>query len=258
LSLPILGEKTVRCPTIYGFDLCVNKRSGHHYYYYGYYEPGTIAVMQKSLCPGDVFIDAGASVGQMSFVASDIVGDDGLVLSFEPHKHRYAQLIDGIALNKIVNIRAYNIGLGKEKTVVPLYTDVYSPTMLPVARGSNFQEAKVDTLDAVLMKEHVSEVRMLKIDVEGFEREVLLGSRTLLSSSNAPILSVEYGNSKPHSDAVEFIKEINAYELFQLTETMHHASKLRHIKDTHDLRPSDNIFCFLQKHLKEFPSDMFE
>lgn len=257
LLLPWMKKNSVIVPTIYGFDLCVSRQTGYQYYYYGYYEPGTMYVIQKSLRQGDVFVDVGASVGQMTFLASDLVGDGGLVLSFEPHNFRYAQLVDGITINNRSNIRTFNIGLGREKAMVRLYTDVYSPTMLPEKKGPNFQNVQVDTLDAILGQWQINDVRMVKIDVEGYECAVVQGAQKLLSSKNAPILSVEHGIYDSDSDVISCIQKYNAYQTFQLQGTMRRVSKLRHIENPQDLRPHDNVFCFLPHHLKELPEEMF-
>src|SRR2546421_7350788 len=62
----------LRCPTIYGFDLVVRANNGGGYYRCGFYEHGTMHVIASCLRSGDVFVDAGASVGQMSFHAARI------------------------------------------------------------------------------------------------------------------------------------------------------------------------------------------
>ena len=255
--LPPIEEKSIVVPTIYGFDLCVSKRTGRQYYYYGYYETGTIHVMQQSLQPGDVFIDAGASVGLMTFMASNLVGNDGLVLSFEPHPHRYLQLKDGISINKRGNIKTYNIGLGKEEAVVRLYTDVASPSMVSGQGRSECINVHVEPLDTVLRREKISNVGMIKIDVEGFEGKVLQGAEKLLVSEKAPILCIEHGVYESNFDAMDYLQKVNDYSLFQLKRTKSYASKLCPIENQHELRLSDNVFCFLPYHLEELSSTMF-
>jgi len=255
--LPPIEEKSIVVPTIYGFYLCVSKRTGRQYYYYGYYEPGTIYVMQQSLEPGDVFIDAGASVGLMTFMASILVGNDGLVLSFEPHPYRYLQLKDGISINKRGNISAYNLGLGKEEAVVRLYTDVASPSMVSGQGRSEFINVHVEPLDTVLRREKISNVRMIKIDVEGFEGEVLQGAEKLLVSEKAPILCIEHGVYESNFDAIGYLQKINDYSLFQLKRTKMYVSKLCPIENHHELRLHDNVFCFLPYHLEKLSSTMF-
>jgi len=244
------------CHTNLGFDLIASKEDGLIYYYDGQYEPGTLHVMAKCLRHNDVFIDVGASVGQMSFFASNLVGESGKIISFEPHTERFKGLINGIKLNKMKNIIAYNTGLGRVEKDLKLYTDRVSPSLISKGEDSDFENIRILKLDSVLEKEKIKNVRMVKIDVEGFELEVLKGSSKLLSSDKAPIICMEYeeiGN-KPLEN-LQFLKDINDYVFFNLEKTKGRASKLRKVNAIEEVRLHDNVFCLLEKDVKKMSSN---
>lgn len=241
--LPPLDDEGLLTPTIYGFTLCVSRRSGANYYYQGFYEPGTLAVMQRTLRPGDVFVDAGASVGQMSMVASQLVGDDGLVLAFEPHPGRFRELTNTVAANGATNVLCFPCGLADEATGISLYTDRVSPSMVAAADTEGVSEqTAVARLDDVLAANSVDRVRMLKIDVEGFELKVLQGAVGLLRGNTPPVLCVEHGvyDAQPFPP---FVEGLGKYRFYQLQRGASFESRLQPVSDVERLRGHDNVFC---------------
>jgi FkbM family methyltransferase len=256
-GLPELDD-TLLCPTIFEFKLCVSKTTGGNYYNYGFYELGTLQVIDACLRPGDCFIDAGASVGQMSFVAAKKVGNDGRVLSFEPHPKRYEELLIGIDINDFRNVSAFNLGLGNRKDSLKLYVDLPSPSMVEPSHQSASFDVEIATLDSVLIDQPVSSIRMMKIDVEGYEGLVLLGASSLFSSTAPPIVCFEYG-FYPHGreqDPVTILREFNDYRFFQLSGTKSRLGKLIEVAPNR-FRPHDNVFCFLNDHINSVPSILF-
>jgi FkbM family methyltransferase len=254
---------TIICPTIFNFDLCISENDGSEYYYLGFYEIGTLDIMRNCLKAGDVFVDIGSSVGLMSITASFVVGEKGKVLSFEPDTKRYSDLLNSISTNKRTNIKTYNFGLGSEKKSIKLYKDRCSPSMIKGNNNAFSEIVEIRTIDEVLKIEKVCKVDFVKIDVEGFEIEVLKGAKHLLSQSNAPMLCIECSritnkNSINFPEAIfDFIKNINNYSVYQLTKTSSTISKLKLISDKKSLHKHDNCYCFLNKHLKILPTSLF-
>jgi hypothetical protein len=84
--------------------------------------------------------------------------------------------------------------------------------------GSSTAEAcRVERLSHVLAEEGIERVRTIKVDVEGFELEVLRGCKELLRGSEPPILCVEYGVYGPGSEALlTYLRSLEGYRLFQL------------------------------------------
>jgi len=261
MTLPPLSD-TIFCHTIYGFDLCISKDSGVNYYYFGFYEKGTMHIINKCLQKGDIFVDAGSSVGQMSLLASKIVGSTGRVLAFEPHTGRYSDLLNSIVKNNCKNITAFNVGLGMKNGEIRLYKDRCSPSMVKKKDDEPFEIVKIMTLDTVLTNEGIHNVHMIKIDVEGFELAVLKGANHLFKSLNAPIICIEYSNLHPLKnekilDTYNYILSINNYKIYKLKKVKEYPSRLIKITNIADLPCHDNLFCFLPTHLNKLSTDLF-
>lgn len=242
LLLPRLDEERLLVRTVYGFSLCLSRRSGWNYYLQGFYEAGTLAAMQRLLRPGDVFVDVGASVGQMTMVASRLVGDTGTVLAFEPHAGRFEELTNTVAANGASNVLCYRLGLSDESSEALLYTDRVSPSMVADGASPTGETVQVARLDDVLASLSIGPVRMVKIDVEGFELRALRGAERLLSGDDRPVLCVEYGvyDDEPFP---AFIEGLGGYGLYQLALSKDFDSPLVPVADHRDLRFHDNVFC---------------
>lgn len=252
--LPELDGDIV-CPTIYNFSLCLNESGGHWIYYLGFYELGTIDVIKRCLKEGDVFIDVGSSIGLMTLTASKAVGDSGLVFSFEPDKKRFKNLLNSIEINNCKNVKPFNFALSSNESDIFLNSNLPTP-QVSLIKSDDITVVKCKTIDLLVAQEGIVNVCFLKIDVEGYELEVLKGAKKLLQTSNAPILCIECNTSL---DSVEilsiysifiFLKECNsAFMFYQLFKTSHVNSKLKKINSFEELNTRDNLYCFLPSHL---------
>jgi len=240
-----------RCPTMYGFDFVVRASNGSQYYRNGFYEQGTMHVIAACLRPGDAFVDAGASVGQMAFHAARCVGPSGRVLAFEPAPERYEDLVDGIAINELENVTPIAAGLAALPGELRLFLGG-SPSMMDQSKAENTVTVLVHRLDDVLDQRGVERVRFLKIDVEGLEPEVLLGATRLLHSAEPPIVCYEHGiyrHAVPVTDVLPA-----GYRLYQLAGTAHRVSKL--VPARARMR-TDNVFAVHDTVRASLPAALF-
>lgn len=251
--LPNLNQLT-QVPTIYDFDMLVNKNGGEEIYSLGFYEVGTVDVIDKCLEPNDVFIDVGASIGLMSLFASKKC-TNGKIFSFEPQKERFEIISKNVELNKCKNVQIFNNGLGDKEAQLQLHTDVFSPSIVDIENSKGKSELiDILVLDNVLLSKGVEKVKFIKIDVEGFELNVLKGAEKLLSRKDAPIVCIEYVKRLQNLNnndisIIEYIKRINDYHLFQLEKSSNTISKLVEVTNESKLRDCDNIYCFTNNHL---------
>lgn len=139
---------------------------------------------------GDVFIDVGANIGYYSILAGKRVGASGLVLAFEPSIRESARLVENLRLNHCGNVVFVSVALGSaprisELHIAPTHTGLntfqVAASSAPAFSGAVTQRVLVPCFDHLvppMLGER--QVRLLKIDVEGAEMDVLLGMKDSL------------------------------------------------------------------------------
>jgi len=154
------------------------------------------------LKPGNIVLDIGAHVGIYTVIAAKLVKDKGYVYSFEPDPHNFESLQRSVFINKFKNVSTVRLALGDEdRDRVTFYRsdDFYgSLQIIDTVYGEKEKLKQVEsyemcmrTLDSFLMETGISHVDVVKIDVDGPELMVLLGTRELLGSNTPPMLVVE-------------------------------------------------------------------
>lgn len=253
IFLPKLESK-IFSPTIYSFDLVVGPENAYDYYYLGFYEPGALNIFKNILKKGDIFIDVGANIGLMSFYSSKLVEDNGKVLAFEPTKKYFDDLIAGINKNEFKNILALKLGLGSAKGSFPIYFNAVCPSLIKTNENDPHEIIEVETLDSVLEKNNISNVKLIKIDVEGFEIEVVKGGHKLFTSKESPAICIEYVKNQQMllengQHALDLLKKLNFYRFFQLEQSSDTICKLKEVSDFKTLHDNDNVFCLMENHV---------
>lgn len=151
--------------------------------YYGMYEMGVVKMLKTFLRNGDTFIDVGANIGYITAIGAGLVGKKGWIYSFEPVPEYFSKLRNLAELNSEYNIVVNQFALsdrtGQEKIYLSNYSNIGSNTILS---GLIDKEKIRDTiliqtrrLDEYIEKENIKNIKVIKIDTEGFEYPVLLG-----------------------------------------------------------------------------------
>lgn len=275
VSKMLIGRPHSRiiCPTRYGFNLIVDPTTSEtvdrEIYFKGAYESGTIEVMKNCLRPEDVFLDVGSHIGLMTLAAAHFVGAAGIVHAFEPEPTTFEILRANLTLNQVRNTEAHNTALGLVRGDAHIYTNPQlrgSASLSPGRAGAGqTHEVTIDTLDNFVESTCPGDpaiVRMVKIDVEGWELQVLQGGARLLGSRNAPILCVEQ-SALQGSDGVsatrvyDFLTSVNDFQIYRLAKGKERTSKLMPVKHTGQLPRHDNLFCFTPEHLRTVTTKIF-
>ncbi|MBI5408624.1 MAG: FkbM family methyltransferase [Nitrospirae bacterium] len=149
--------------------------------YYGYCDVEIHYNIKKYLTSGGIFIDAGAGVGYFSAIASELVGISGQVHSFEPFLLNIEGIQRMIKSNPNSNIVLNGYALGVEDSIQNYYLNK-NVKGLKASMHKNFIEkvdeifkVKTQRLDTYLKEKNISKVSLIKIDVEGYEYNVLRG-----------------------------------------------------------------------------------
>tara|TARA_R110000868_G_scaffold150567_10_gene373959 strand:- start:6291 stop:7181 length:891 start_codon:yes stop_codon:yes gene_type:complete len=154
----------------------------------GGWEQTQTDVFCSLLRPGGLVIDAGANFGHYALTAAGGVGADGLVIAFEPHAETFAMLEANCGLLADDNVRAVQAGLGTTDGIMDLHTDSENPGGHSYyewnLRGPSgqFHPVAVRSLDSYLSEVAPGRpVSVIKIDVQGFETQVLMGATAVIA-----------------------------------------------------------------------------
>lgn len=155
-------------------------------------------------------IDIGANIGEISLrFASKF--PNAQIHSFEPHPLTFQRLSENINLNKFENLQVYNLGMGSSIGQVHFEDrELGNPGMNRVTQNPEKSSNMVDiiTLDSFYRDYIISGEILIKIDVEGYEFEVLKGGKKFLEEQK-PILFIELDDNNlkdQNSSALELIE----------------------------------------------------
>jgi FkbM family methyltransferase len=148
---------------------------------------------------GDVFVDVGANIGLFTIIAAYRVGKFGKIYSFEPTLETYNRLNENIKLNNFNNVYSYQIALSDIESEKLFFQsmdgyDAWNSLAQPIA-GQVFvkQTVQCKRLDDFAGTNNFKDnITMIKIDVEGWETNVIKGAVQILSRKNAPVLLIEF------------------------------------------------------------------
>ena len=146
-------------------------------------------LLRELVRPGMTAVDVGANVGLYTMLMAELVGPSGRVISFEPDPDLARLLGENCAANGAANVEAHNVALGRGADRMMLHR-------LTLNSGENhlgpngrtafrrLLEVEVAAFDAL-----VPGVRpdFIKVDVQGWELNVLRGMEASLMGSDATI-----------------------------------------------------------------------
>lgn len=142
--------------------------------------------------------DVGAFEGAVTLFLSRAVGDGGRVVAFEPNPVNAARLRENLALNGLENVEVREVGLANavgRSTLAFTPNEAGRGTMTHTDDRRTSVEVSLETLDR-LVAEGLAPPAFVKIDVEGFEAEVVEGARETLRE-HAPRLLIEMHGRSP-------------------------------------------------------------
>jgi len=197
-----------------------------HIYRLGAHEPAITRYLLENvrLQSGDVAFDIGANLGWYSVLLSRLSAPGAQVFAFEPDPESYRLLTINLTANAAGNVTACNVALGETAGVAELHRYKASNngrhTLLSGNTGGGTVRVPVDTLAAFWERQALGDrpIRVVKIDVEGFEYFVLRGAGELLT--RCACLVLEYS---PDSFPVAGLKAQLLLDLLAATGFKPHA-----------------------------------
>lgn len=207
------------------FKIIINPKNGYldaQIYANGLYEPHIVKEILSNTKDGDVCIDVGANIGHHTIIMSQNVGDTGKIHAYEPIPKIKEQLTKSLLLNEIKNVNVLQIALSDKEGEMELNicdSNIGSSSLVNKTNDSEKINIQTKTLDSY----NYEKVNFIKIDVEGFEYNVLLGGENTISKYHPTIIieysPVYYQKSNPsHSkEILSFFKKYD-YTIFDLED----------------------------------------
>ena len=196
---------------------------------YGEYSEGEIALFRQLLRPGDVAVDVGANIGALTIGMARLVQPQGTVHAFEPQSAIFEILSNNIRLNGLTNVATYRRAVGSERGTIRV-------PPLDYATANNFggvalvshegEPVEVVTIDDL----GLTRLRLLKVDVEGMEAEVVTGARATIARLQ-PALYIENDRADRSQRLISLLFEIGYRLWWHITPLFNPQNFFRHPHD---------------------------
>ena len=188
---------------------------------YGEWQELEVVLFRDILRPDSNVIEVGAHIGMHSVPLSRIASR-GQVICFEPQRIIHQILAANCALNNCTNVHAEHMAVGDYSGEVGIpcstYDSVWNYGSFSIVEGFNTEgqftgeqwteKVRVTRLDDHPLAAVLKSIRLLKVDVEGLEVNVLNGEEKLIGR-HRPCLFVENNNARTGDLLIRKIESLN-------------------------------------------------
>jgi FkbM family methyltransferase len=216
---------------------------------YHEYEPNIATIIKRFVKKGDTVIDVGANIGVHSLYLAKISKS---VHAFEPVTHFRKQFKESIKIGKVKNIKVYPCALGERNETKKIYTSKTNGAISSFMVNDDPQSTeivKIKTLDSFKLKPS-----FIKIDVEGFEGEVIEGGIQTITKHRPVILfefsplfyrNLGFGNGR---HILQLLKIIG-YQMFDIEDDNKEITDIDSFLEEFEpnLRGQTNLYCCYRK-----------
>lgn len=186
---------------------------------YDGFEQQELDFMKKTLKAGDIFLDIGSNIGLFSLIASGIIKDEGKIIAFEPFPLIRKRFEENVTLNGFKNIEIRELGLSNTTGNLDFFiSENGHDAWNSLANSQDSKLSKkivitVSTLDKELENIQKEKIKLVKVDVEGWEKFTLLGGSSFFENFS-PIVMIEFTEDNTKNAGY------NIMELFGIMKNM--------------------------------------
>ncbi|MDP1725751.1 MAG: FkbM family methyltransferase [Bacteroidota bacterium] len=223
---------------------------------YGYYELAETGFWINLVENKKVVFDIGANIGYYSLLASKNMDDNALIYAFEPIHKTYSRAKYNIELNGFKNILLNKLALSAQDGYLEINVGNDENWGMSSITKHNYLSEKTERvesqkLDTFVLKNKITEIDLIKIDVEGSEYFVLKGMQVTLQQFR-PVVLIEVldehlmnaNTSKEEIFNLFWKQQYKAYKILNSTELVELPEPVSY----------DGLICF---HPNEKPFDQF-
>jgi FkbM family methyltransferase len=191
-------EVTVETPNGHYNFLCYSKKESQQAKRLFKKDLGTLEWLLKTVRPDDIFFDIGANTGAYSMFAAREISSRGGVYAFEPHVANAASLLQNVNLNGLAKkVQVVSVPLADRDGFGPFHYHALETSRShgqfgsPVLDGEAFSPVATEVkygarLDTLIEAGIVPVPTIVRIDITGFDPQVIAGMKSLLTSPRAP------------------------------------------------------------------------
>ena len=187
----------------------------------GTYEPKQSRLFQEMVTQGDVVYDLGAHIGYYTVIASELVGDSGHVVSFEPIPFNLQDLRKHLQINNCNNVTVIEAAVG-ERSKSARFTKG-TGTRTPHRAEAGELTVEMVTLDEIVEERNLPIPDHIKIDVDSTEFLVLQGAESLINQTH-PTLFLSVHSNEARTQCLDFLTargyDLRSMNDKSLTETL--------------------------------------
>jgi FkbM family methyltransferase len=182
----------------------------------------SLALIKKFLKPGSTILDIGSNIGFYAVFLSEVVGSSGHVYCFEPDVTNFKHLKN--TLRNKSNVTVIQKAVADTSGIIKLYP---SPLLNVDHRTYSSQNSNVTyEVEKISIDDYVNgkfKIDFIKMDIQGFETEALMGMRKTLSENNDILLLMEfwpYGLHQAGSSSETLYKLVveNGFNIYRIDE----------------------------------------
>jgi len=179
------------------------------------WEKSAVQMVEGIAQRGNVVVDIGSNIGYYALLEARLVGENGKVFAIEPVDENLRTLKKNIVLNDFPNIEVFQLAIGDENKHDNIYVSDFRNQSsmihredLTVNKKTKKQAIEVMTLDRFLEDKPTPD--LIRMDVEGYEYEIIMGMTEFFKSSKPlKILMELHIYSSPET-------ELRIYEMLEM------------------------------------------
>jgi FkbM family methyltransferase len=183
--------------------------------------------LARLIRPGDIVFDVGANIGLVCVYMHRLCNPNGSIYAFEPVEDTFWMLMETLALNRCDSVRPLQLAISDRRGKITMnifdrqhseFNSLGRPTMPGLdgkkVRPNTIQEVPTDTLDHFCESQGIGHIDFLKVDVEGFEKQVFEGAHQLLRNRRIKSISFEISQDPLQGAGTKPCEVFEALEAF--------------------------------------------
>lgn len=166
--------------------------------------------------PNDIVLDIGAHIGTFAVYAAQ-KARQGAVFAFEPEPENFDFLRKNKIINRLQNLKTYNLGVnsaGKDFVLYISRSNTAGHSSFPDTSAEKIT-VKAITLEEIIKKNKLNRVNYLKMDAEGAEFDIILNTpKFILKRVDKIVMEYhDFSSEHNHKDIIQYLESCG-FEVF--------------------------------------------